>query len=157
MKKSVWTDGITMPPFQKLTRDRKTDVLIIGGGLCGLLCAYFLKQKNIDYILVEGDRIMSGITRNTTAKITSLHGLIYDKLVGNSGKEKAQMYLYANEDAIKEYEKLSKNIDCDFEKKAAYTYSVSDEEKLEKCDTYCRRRKRKLNSQSRSTARIGNP
>ena len=27
--------------------DRKTEVLIVGGGLCGLLCAYFLKQAGV--------------------------------------------------------------------------------------------------------------
>ena len=132
MKKSVWTDGAEMPEFEKLCGERKTDVLIIGGGLCGVLCAYFLKQQNIDYILVEGSRIMSGVTKNTTAKITSLHGLIYDKLICDFGKERAQMYLSANENALKEYEKLSKHIDCDFEKKPSYTFSVSDRNKIEK-------------------------
>lgn len=132
MKQSVWTLNSSLPQFNKLEKDIKTDVLIIGGGLCGILCAHFLKEKNIDYVLVEGSKIASGITKNTTAKITSLHGLIYDKLTKKAGHNKAQMYLMANEDAIREYEILCKNIDCDFEKKKAYTYSLSDREKIEK-------------------------
>lgn len=68
--KSVWENSVEMPKFNNLEGDIKTDVLIIGGGICGILCAYFLKQQGIDYILVEANSICSGITKNTTAKIT---------------------------------------------------------------------------------------
>ena len=114
-----------------MSGDAKTDVLIIGGGLCGIMCAYYLEQAGVDYILVEGNKIASGITKNTTAKITSQHGLIYAKLLKSGGKEKAQMYLRANQKALAEYEKLCQNIDCDFEKKDAYTYSMTDRGKIE--------------------------
>ncbi len=131
MKKSIWTDSVEMPQFDSLKGDRKTDVLIIGGGLCGLLCAYFLQQAGIDYILTEGGRIAKGITKNTTAKITFLHGLIYSKLIDGAGKDSAQMYLNANKSALEEYEKLCSSIDCDFEKKSAYTYSIKNRQKIE--------------------------
>lgn len=131
MKKSVWTDNVSLPIFNTLNGDVKTDVLIIGGGLCGILCAYFLKQAGIDYILVEGNQIASGITKNTTAKITSQHSIIYSKLINTIGKEKAQMYLSANQKALQEYEKLCQIIDCDFEKKSAYTYSTTNRQKIE--------------------------
>ena len=131
MKKSVWTENVDLPEFESLSGDAKTDVLIIGGGLCGIMCAYYLEQAGVDYILVEGNKIASGITKNTTAKITSQHGLIYAKLLKSGGKEKAQMYLRANQKALAEYEKLCQNIDCDFEKKDAYTYSMTDRGKIE--------------------------
>lgn len=131
MKKSVWTDSAELPQFETLDGDRKTDVLIIGGGLCGLLCAYRLQQAGVDYILVEANRIASGITKNTTAKITYLHGLIYAKLIKSVGSEKARMYLEANKMALSEYEKLCQDIDCDFEKRSAYTYSMTDRQKIE--------------------------
>lgn len=131
MKKSVWTDSIEIPQFESLDGDRKTDVLIIGGGLCGLLCAYFLQRAGIDYILVEGDRIAKGITKNTTAKITFLHGLVYSNIINSIGKEKAQMYLNANKAALQEYEKMCGSMDCDFEKKSAYTYSMKNRQKIE--------------------------
>lgn len=131
MKKSVWTAEINLPEFDKLEGEKKTDVLVIGGGLCGILCAFFLKQAGVDCILVEGNRIASGITKNTTAKITAQHGLIYDKLIREFGEELAKMYLFANSDAVLEYENLCKDIDCDFEKKSAYTYSLIDRKKIE--------------------------
>lgn len=131
MKKSVWTDSIKLPEFPKADKEMKTEVLIIGGGICGILCAYMLEQKGIDYILVEGSRIGYGITKNTTAKITSQHGLIYNKLIKSVGRKKAQMYLSANEKALKEYRLIAENIDCDFETKDAYVYSINDRKKIE--------------------------
>lgn len=131
MEKSVWKDSTSLPKFNKLEGDKKTDVLIIGGGLCGILCAYFLKQKGIDYILVEGSRIASGTSGNTTAKITIQHGLIYNELIKKSGKEKAQMYLDANIEALRNYKELCSGIDCDFEEKPSYVYTLSDRQKIE--------------------------
>lgn len=131
MKQSVWTDKISMPSFGALSKDIKTDVLIIGGGLCGVLCAYFLQLAGIDYVLVEGSKIASGTTKNTTAKITSQHGLVYSKIIRDYGTEKAQMYLHANQAALKKYEELCNNIKCDYEKKDAYTYSLKSRRKIE--------------------------
>lgn len=131
MRKSIWSNDIKIPEKETLSQDITTDVLIIGGGLCGILCAYFLHNQGIDYILVEGKKIASGITKNTTAKITSQHGLIYTDLIKQSGIEKAKSYLTANQIALSEYEKLCQNIDCDFEKRNSYVYSLYDRAKIE--------------------------
>lgn len=126
MYQSVWTDTIKMPEFETLHSDTRTDVLVIGGGLCGVLCAYFLKNAGVDYMLVEGKTIGSGITQNTTAKITSQHGLIYERLINDFGKEKAYLYLWANQEALEKYRQLSRKIKCDFQEKSAYVYSKWD-------------------------------
>jgi len=130
--KSVWQDSAVLPQFQSLKGDAKTDVLIIGGGICGLLCAYYLKKSGIDCIVAEGGKIASGITKNTTAKITSQHGLVCSNILNHMDTEKAKMYLKANQNALKEYEKLCKNIDCDFEKRDSYIYSVTSKDKIKK-------------------------
>lgn len=128
---SVWTDTVNLPKFPHLKGNLKTDVLIIGGGITGILCAYMLHQAGIHYALVEADTICSGVTKNTTAKITSQHGLIYDKLIREFGTEKAALYLKANETALSEYEKICSGIQCDFEKKDAFVYSINNKNKLE--------------------------
>ncbi len=129
---SIWTDHTILPHFPSLEGDTHTDVLIIGGGITGILCAYFLHQKGIRYLLAEGQTICSGITQNTTAKITSQHNLIYHKLLKSIGAEKAKLYFLANQDALKTYESLCQTIDCDFEKKPSYVYSLNNRKKLEK-------------------------
>ncbi len=131
MQKSLWSDTTVFPKYNKLDRDIKTDVLIVGGGICGILCAYFLQQAGVRCVLVEKDRIAQATTGNTTAKITSQHGLVYGDLIKNFGRETAQKYLYANETAIKKYDELCKNIDCDFQFTDAYTYSKDDATRIE--------------------------
>lgn len=127
---SIWSDTVNLPKFEPLKKDIKTDVLIIGGGIAGLLCAYMLEQANVNYVLVEANRICSGITKNTTAKITAQHGLIYADLIKRFGLEKAQMYLDANLDALNQYELLCNDIDCNFKSKNSYVYSLDNPEKL---------------------------
>ena len=41
---SVWTDDLRMPCFPPLWGQARTDVLIIGGGMAGLLCARMLQN-----------------------------------------------------------------------------------------------------------------
>lgn len=123
--KSLWNATVNMPEFPALKKDTKTEVLIIGGGITGILTAYFFHQRNIPYILVEKERICSGVTGNTTAKITFQHGLIYHKLFESSGPEKASMYLTANKMAFDKFAELCKNIDCDYELKNNFVYSVN--------------------------------
>lgn len=123
---SLWEDTSRLPQFNPLRKDIKTDVLIIGGGMAGILCAYMLRRAGIDYTLVEADRICSGITKNTTAKITSQHGLIYHKLLRRFGAEKTALYLRSQEEALKEYSRLCTHIDCDFETKNACVYTTDN-------------------------------
>ena len=51
--KSLWSETARLPQFPSQNGDIKTDVLIIGGGIAGILTAYFLQQNGIDYVLVE--------------------------------------------------------------------------------------------------------
>ncbi len=121
--KSVWSEKSDFPSFPVLERDINIEVLIVGGGIVGLLCALKLKEAGIDCILVESEKICSGITQNTTAKITVQHGLIYSKLIKQRGKDVARLYLEANENALAEYKRLCDNIDCDFTERDSYVYS----------------------------------
>lgn len=127
---SLWNDTISLPTFQKLESDINTDVLIIGGGIAGILTAYFLKEQGVDCVLVEKNRICCGNTSNTTAKITSGHGFIYSEIMKNFDIYTAKQYLEANNYALEKYKNIAKNFDCDFEIKDNYVFS-SDIKKIQ--------------------------
>jgi len=129
---SIWTENTQLPSFVPLAGDIKTDVLIIGGGMAGILCAYMLKKQGTDCILIEQGRLCRGVTGSTTAKITSQHGLIYQKLVKQFGVEGARLYRQANEAALEQYADLCREIACDFERKDNFVYSLDRPDKLEK-------------------------
>ena len=132
MKRSIWSETADLPTFEPLRGDVTTDVLIIGGGMAGILCAYLLHQAGVDYVLVEASRICSGITKNTTAKLTSQHGLIYHKLLNRFGMEQAKFYLEANESALAQYRRLCERIPCGFEEQDNYIYALNSRKKLER-------------------------
>ncbi len=132
MDRSIWSEGFSLPTFSRQTENFKTDVLIIGGGLAGILCARRLQQDGVDYALIEADQICRGVTRNTTAKITSQHGLIYGKLLRKFGPEIARGYWQANEAALGKFRDLAREIDCDFESKDNYIYASYSREKTER-------------------------
>lgn len=130
--RSLWKATASLPEFPELVGDVRTDVLIIGGGIAGILTAYLLHEKGVKYVLVEKRRICSGMTGNTTAKITFQHGLIYDKILKSDGTEAARKYLAANRAAFDKYAELCGKTDCDYEIKDNYVYSTDDRRKLEK-------------------------
>ena len=74
---SIWTHTARLPQFPPLERDANTQVLVIGGGMAGLLCAHELGRAGVQCLVAEAQTIAGGITKNTTAKITAQHGLIY--------------------------------------------------------------------------------
>jgi len=129
---SVWKKEARHISFDALKGNKTTDVLIVGGGIAGILCAYKLKNAGVDCILAEAGNICGGVTQNTTAKITLGHGLIYDKLIKRFGEEKARLYLEAQTRAGKEYADLCRNIDCNFEIKDSYVYSLDNRRKVER-------------------------
>ncbi len=111
--RSVWEDA-ERPVFPVLDGDITTDVLVIGGGMAGLLCALLLDRAGVRYVLVEADRICGGATAGTTAKITLQHGFFADRLIRRFGYERAKMYVDANAAALAEYCALCAGMDCGF-------------------------------------------
>lgn len=128
---SIWDYNVQMPCFPELDKNLHTDVLIIGGGMAGLLCALKMNQAGLDCILIEENRLMGGVSGRTTAKLTSQHGLVYHKLLREYGTEQARLYWRANEDAIAAFRTLAEKADCDFQSQTSYIYAVDDIQKLE--------------------------
>lgn len=128
---SLWSATAHKGRFPTLEGDKKTDIVIVGGGLAGLMCLKELTDRGADCILLEAKTIGSGVTGNTTAKITFQHGLIYDKLINKYGTEKAHMYLDANRKALEKIKKMSQAYPCDLEETDAYVYSSDDRKKIE--------------------------
>lgn len=130
MAESLWTTTCAMEKREKLSDNfLEVESVVIGAGMAGILIAYMLQEKGIETVVVEADSIGSGTTGFTTAKITSQHDLIYDRLISGNGEEKARQYASANQRAIDYFRQLIKagNIDCDLEDKAAYLYTTKDD------------------------------
>ncbi|MBP1929634.1 glycine/D-amino acid oxidase-like deaminating enzyme/nitrite reductase/ring-hydroxylating ferredoxin subunit [Methanolinea mesophila] len=128
MAESYWIATSEKTAFPPLAGDGRVDVTVLGGGIAGVTAAYLLKHSGFTVALVEAGRIVSGTTGYTTAKLTSLHRLIYGHLVDSFGSSKARQYADANQNAIEKVGDLVRelSIDCGFVRKPAYTYAESE-------------------------------
>lgn len=138
--KSIWTDaGIARR--NPLPGDCNTEVAVIGGGMAGILTAYYLQKKGKQVIVLEANRIGSGQTSGTTAKITSQHNLIYEKLIQQTGLSLAKQYASANQTAIREFQHLiqKNSIFCGYEELPSYLYSTTEADSLKReAEAACR-------------------
>ncbi len=127
--KSLWKDTVIIPQRSPLPENVTVPNVVIGAGIAGILTAWFLKRRGKEVIVLEANTIGSGQTGNTTAKITSQHGLFYHQMIKKVGHREARMYAIANERAIATYEKIIKDekIACDFQRKPAYLYTLEEQ------------------------------
>lgn len=133
MEKSLWVSDSNETNYPMLNCNEKADVCVIGGGIVGAVTAYLLVKNGLNVVILEKDRVCMGVTANSTAKLTSQHGLFYKYLADEFGLTYAKGYLESNEQGIKLAEKIieEEKINCDFEKKDAYVFAT-DESELEK-------------------------
>ncbi len=134
--KSLWSQTTQLPERQVLEGDLRAQNVVIGAGIAGVLIAYLLQEKGQEVIVLEANEVASGQTKNTTAKITSQHGLIYNDMIKNSGIERARGYAQANEKAIHIYKEIitKEGISCHFEELPSFLYTQKEDgmEKLKK-------------------------
>ena len=130
---SIWTKTAGLPIHRDpLKRDLSVEAAVVGGGMAGILTAWLLQQAGIDVVVLEKACVGGGVTCNTTAKITSQHGLYYHRLIEAFGKQRAKEIAHANETAIDQFERIvsEQAIDCGFTRLPAYAYSTSDRKKI---------------------------
>ncbi|SDB90491.1 Glycine/D-amino acid oxidase [Pelagirhabdus alkalitolerans] len=132
---SYWKNNTSLPSFEPLKEDIKTDILIVGAGITGVTTAYLLRNQGFTVTLIESNTILSGTTEYTTAKISAQHGLIYHELIQHFGVDKAKQYYEAAKDAKQWIEDTIKKeqLDCQFSIEDAYLYT-NDEEELKNLD-----------------------
>ena len=133
---SLWSKTVQLESHKKVKSDLRCQNVVIGAGMAGLLIAYLLQEKGQDVIVLEANKIGSGQTKNTTAKVTSQHGYIYHTMVKKSGIDRARDYARANEMAIQLYKEIitKEGIACHWEELPSFLYTQKEDgrEKLKK-------------------------
>lgn len=130
---SIWEKTSDSKKRPALKSHIQADAVVIGAGMAGVLTAWRLQQAGVRTVVLEADRIGGGQTKNTTAKITSQHGMFCDTFIEKKGEETARKYVQANQAAVEEYKKIvrEERIDCELTERDSYVYSM-DWEKLKR-------------------------
>ncbi|WP_323192655.1 FAD-dependent oxidoreductase [Halostella sp. PRR32] len=126
---SLWIETTPKTEYDTLDGEIEVDVAIIGGGIAGITTAAELQEAGKSVAIVERDHILEGVAGHTTAKLTALHGLIYDHLIEYFDEQRARQYAEANLAAIDHVEATveDRGLDCDFKRTAAYTFTESSD------------------------------
>jgi glycine/D-amino acid oxidase-like deaminating enzyme/nitrite reductase/ring-hydroxylating ferredoxin subunit len=124
--RSYWLD--TLPPGEPAPGpdgDLTVDVAVVGAGIAGLSTAWELTRRGHGVAVLEADRLAAGVTGNTTAKVSALHTLVYDRLRRTRGREAARLYARSQTEAIRAAADLvaERGIECDWEEATAFTYA----------------------------------
>ncbi len=132
-ERSYWrTEGMGVPRSHRPLDGRSVENVIIGGGMAGVLTAYFLQKRGREVLLLERECLGNGQTGGTTAKITAQHGLIYHRLLEDFGIARALQYAHANRQAIGRYAHIiqTEGLDCGFRRQTAWLYTRVQQDKL---------------------------
>ncbi|MFJ6673485.1 FAD-dependent oxidoreductase [Actinosynnema sp. NPDC091369] len=126
---SLWSDSIPHGRFPTLTGETAVDVAVVGGGITGATTALLLKRAGLRVVLVEADRVGSGVSGNNTAKVTALQSTVYSTIERKQGAEAAADYADGNMAAVERVASLVSElgIDCDLRRMPAYTFAFDEE------------------------------
>lgn len=127
--KSIWMKDYINKNLPTINKNLETPVLIIGGGISGLMCAYNFMKSNIKFILVDANKLASGVTANTTAQVSIAHDNLYDEISKKHGEESAISYLESQVEGLNIIKEIirKENIKCDYKEES--TILCANEEK----------------------------
>ncbi|MFI6336407.1 FAD-dependent oxidoreductase [Streptomyces sp. NPDC050535] len=126
---SFWMATAPSTSLSPLAVDTETDVVVVGGGIAGLSTAWELVRAGLRVVVLEADRIAAGVTGHTTAKVSALHGLVYDRLLSTRGEQAARLYARSQQEAVEHLAGVCAelHIDCGWERRPAFTYTTRPE------------------------------
>ncbi len=127
----LWTEGVTPPKKEPLSGDVSAEVLVIGGGMAGVLCAAELQARGADVVLVEAGELGGGITKGTTAVLSAQHDTLYSDIAERYGLDAAREYLRANLSAMERFRKAAETVDCDFAARPSLMYCLPGEKQID--------------------------
>lgn len=130
---SYWMESTPAAGHTPLTGEVEVDVAVIGGGIAGVCAAWELLEAGQSVALLEAERVLAGVTGHTTAKLSSLHTLIYAKIRDSFGKEAARLYAQSQQQAVSHVAEVAGRlgIDCDLERVPGFTYVRSPDRRDE--------------------------
>ena len=128
---SLWLHTVEPTGYPVLYGEMEVDVAVLGGGIAGLIAALLLKRDGARVALLEAERVGAGVTGNTTAKVSALQQTVYRELRRRHGSEGAAAYGAASAAGVEMIAELAaeEGIDCDLERRDAFTYAAEEKER----------------------------
>ena len=125
---TVWTKDYQDFNLPKVKEETHTPILIIGGGIAGLMCAYNLRGENKEFILVDAKKLARGVSAYTTAQVSIAHDNLYEEIMKKHNKSKALKYYQSQLEGLNIIKDIIKKekIDCDYKEESTIIHADLD-------------------------------
>ena len=133
-KNEIWGSGLSpffipedfLPSRPSVKEDLKTEVLVIGGGLSGLLCAYELCKAGREVTVVTENTVADGATRFSSGILFCDGGPELSHLKRTVGLREGAEWYRAARGALPQLEKLLDDTgsQCDFSRRESFYYTA---------------------------------
>jgi glycine/D-amino acid oxidase-like deaminating enzyme len=97
--------------YPSLDRELRTEVLIVGGGVGGALCAYLLAERGIDAVLVESGRIAGGSTLASTGLLQYASDKMLTSMIHTFGEGPAVHFYRLSRKALERLKQIAGRLD----------------------------------------------
>ncbi len=120
--RSIWMDLGPAIAAQPLQESLSCDVVVVGGGIAGLSCAYELSRFGHSVALIDRGAVGGGMTARTTAHLASCLDDYYHELIRTHGEDAARRYHESQVAAINRIEAIceEEGIEADFARVDGY-------------------------------------
>ncbi|WP_028548363.1 NAD(P)/FAD-dependent oxidoreductase [Paenibacillus sp. UNC451MF] len=115
--KLLWPDTLPNPPaYPALDDDIECDVLIIGGGVAGALCSYYLTKQGVKTVLVEKRSIGAGTTAANSGILQCSNDKTLTSCINSFGERNGVRFYQLCKQAVSELGRICSelNLDADY-------------------------------------------
>jgi glycine/D-amino acid oxidase-like deaminating enzyme/nitrite reductase/ring-hydroxylating ferredoxin subunit len=115
-------------PRPPLAGDVDVEVAVVGGGIVGVAAAHHLAEQSRSVALLEARTVGSGVTGNSTAKLSALQGTVYSTIASKHGEDTARAYAKLNRTGVEGAFAIAEShgVDCRLERRPAFTYTEEE-------------------------------
>lgn len=126
MQSNLWFP--VKPEFPKLEKNISCDVAVIGAGIAGISCAYFLQEKGFDVAVIEKDEIGSAATGASSGILFQGSGEELNETIELMGEKKTRVLWDETRESIEGIKKITEaeGIECDLRKTGSVNVALNE-------------------------------